>query len=75
MCIRDSTSHAFTVENPLLTLKMMLDFIDQVENKTWKGDQTAWIANEDLQSEIFAFPCTGNYMSMLPAPASSGEEY
>lgn len=63
-----NTSHAFPVQNPLLTLKMILDFVDQVESKTWEGDQTTWIANEDLQSETFAFPCTGNYMSTLPSP-------
>jgi len=70
-----NASHAFTVENPLLAIKMILGFIDEVENKQWKGDQSTWIANESLSSETFAFPCKGNYMSTLPAvEAGAGKQ-
>lgn len=65
-----NASHAFTMENPLLTMRLILDFIDDVENKKWKGDQSVWIANEDLQSDTFLFPVAGDYMKTLPVPVA-----
>jgi pimeloyl-ACP methyl ester carboxylesterase len=58
--------HAFTVEIPEITCRIIVDFMQQVENKKWKGDQSVWIATDDLQSEELLFPCKGDHTRAIP---------
>ncbi len=52
--------HAFTLEFPEITCRIIADFVDQVESERWKGDQSVWIAEDDINSEEIAFSY-GNY--------------
>lgn len=47
--------HAFTLEFPDITCRIIADFVDQGESGRWKGDQTVWIADDDINSEEIAF--------------------
>jgi len=58
--------HAFTVEIPEITTKVIIDFMETVENKKWKGDQSVWIATDDPSSEIVSFPCAGDHTRGIP---------
>jgi pimeloyl-ACP methyl ester carboxylesterase len=58
--------HAFTVEIPEITCRIVIDFMEQVENKKWKGDQSVWIATDDPKSDILAFPCKGDHTRGIP---------
>ncbi|MBA1146792.1 alpha/beta hydrolase [Ectothiorhodospiraceae bacterium WFHF3C12] len=61
--------HAFTLEVPELTSRLIADFVRQVEENRWQGDQSVWIANEDPQKEPVAFPCEGDPLRFIPLPA------
>ena len=58
--------HAFTIEIPEITCRVVVDFMEQVENKKWKGDQSVWIATDNPQAEILAFPCEGDHTRGIP---------
>ncbi len=62
-------THAFTLEIPDISCRIIRDFIDQVENGTWVGDQSVWIAEDSLDSEEIAFPCEGDHLRFVPSPA------
>ncbi len=59
-------SHAFTLEIPELCSRIFAEFIEQVENNTWQGDQTVWIANEDVNAAELAYQCPGDHLRYLP---------
>jgi pimeloyl-ACP methyl ester carboxylesterase len=58
--------HAFTLEIPKITCRIIADFADQVETKKWKGDQSVWIASDDPESDEIAFPCEGDHRRAIP---------
>jgi pimeloyl-ACP methyl ester carboxylesterase len=58
--------HAFTVEIPEITCRIIVDFIKQVESKKWIGDQSVWIATDDPQSKDLLFPCEGDHTRAIP---------
>jgi 3-oxoadipate enol-lactonase len=55
-------SHAFTLEIPELCSRIFAEFIKQVETNTWQGDQTVWIANEDVNASELAYQCPDNHL-------------
>ncbi len=58
--------HAFTVEIPEITCRIIADFIQQVEDKQWRGDKSVWIATDDPHSTELLFPCRGDHMRAIP---------
>lgn len=66
MIIIPKMCHAFTLEVPALTSRLFADFIHQVENGTWQGDQTVWVANEDPKGEPIAYPYPGDHLRFVP---------
>lgn len=54
--------HAFTMEFPAITNRLFDYFVRAVENNTWKGDQTAWVATDNLESKEVLYPCQGDHM-------------
>jgi pimeloyl-ACP methyl ester carboxylesterase len=60
-------SHAFTLEVPELCSRIFADFIHMIENSDWHGDQTVWIANEDLNAPELAYQCHENPLRYVPS--------
>lgn len=58
--------HAFTVEIPEITCRIIVDFMQQVESKQWKGDKSVWIATDNPQSRELLFPCSGDHTRAIP---------
>jgi pimeloyl-ACP methyl ester carboxylesterase len=70
--------HAFTLENPRLTMRIIDQFICSVRGGTWQGDQSVWVANEDLHSETVATRCAGDHMRavfLAKSDATPAEEW
>ena len=62
--------HAFTLEMPVVTMRQIEIFLDQVDTKTWQGDQSVWIAADDPAAETQCLPCAGDWMrAVQPAAA------
>lgn len=59
-------SHAFTLEIPDIACRIIADFIDQVENDTWVGDQSVWVADDNVDSKEIAYPCEDGYLRFIP---------
>jgi len=66
--------HAFTLEVPELTSRLIADFVRQVEGGLWQGDQSVWIANDDPKGEPAAFPCEGDHLRFIPLPAGKAKK-
>ncbi|MDR5659261.1 alpha/beta hydrolase [Serpentinicella sp. ANB-PHB4] len=60
--------HAFTIEIPEITCRMIDYFIKAVEGENWEGDQSVWIATDDPESEKLMYPCEGDYLRAIPVP-------
>jgi 3-oxoadipate enol-lactonase len=58
--------HAFTVEIPEISCRIIVDFMEQVENKKWKGDKSIWIATDNAHTRELLFPCRGDHMRAIP---------
>lgn len=68
MLIVPKMAHAFPLEIPDLCSRIFAEFIDQVESNTWLGDQTVWIAAEDISAKDLAYQCPGDHLRYVPAP-------
>ena len=58
--------HAFTLEIPELTTRIVAEFVHSVEEGSWQGDQSVWIANDDPKAAEVAFPCPGDHLRAIP---------
>lgn len=58
--------HAFSMEYPDITMRILREFITSVESGRWVGDQSVWIANDDANAEEYAFPCEGDHNRLIP---------
>lgn len=63
--------HAYTLEHPAVTMRLIDAFLDHVRAGDWPGDQTVWIAADDPTAPEPWFPCAGDHMRAIPLPASS----
>lgn len=63
-------AHAMTIEIPDLCCQIIANFIEEVESGRWNGDQTTWIANEELGAHPVAIPCEGDYLRYIPIELS-----
>jgi len=57
--------HAFTIEYPLIVNRLFDYFVREVENGTWPGDQSVWVATDDLNSPEVLYPCLGDHMRAI----------
>ncbi|MBP7001785.1 MAG: alpha/beta hydrolase [Amaricoccus sp.] len=66
--------HAYTLEHPAVTMRLIDAFLDHVAAGTWPGDRTVWIASDDPASAEPWFPCAGDHLRAipLPPPAAAG---
>jgi pimeloyl-ACP methyl ester carboxylesterase len=62
--------HAYTLEHPAVTMRLIGAFLDHAKADTWPGDQTVWIAADDPEAPEPWFPCAGDHMRAIPLPAS-----
>ncbi len=62
--------HAFTLELPDITLRQLHEFFRAVDDGTWDGDRSVWIASDRADAERHAFPCPGDHMRALPLPVA-----
>lgn len=58
--------HAFTIEIPEITCRVIADFVDQVESGKWVGDKSVWVAADDPTADEIAFPCQGDHRRNIP---------
>ncbi len=68
LIIMQHVCHAFTLEIPQITCKVIEDFINQVESGTWNGDKSVWIATDDANSKEILYPCKGDHTRAIPVP-------
>lgn len=52
--------HAFTLEYPEVTMRLIYDFAIQVGEHEWQGDQTTWVANDDPTGAPLYLPVLGD---------------
>jgi len=57
--------HAFTIEYPLLTNRLFDYFVREVEERTWEGDQSVWVATDDVNSPDLLYPCGGDHLRAI----------
>ncbi len=65
--------HAFTLEFPQITARLIEDFLRSVANHCWKGDGSVWVAAEDSRQGAPALPFPGNHRRAI-ALASEPED-
>lgn len=58
--------HAFTLEFPAITMRLLGEFFDSVESGRWVGDQSVWIAADDPHAPAALLPCPGDHTRALP---------
>ncbi|ETR68590.1 MAG: alpha/beta hydrolase superfamily protein [Candidatus Magnetoglobus multicellularis str. Araruama] len=68
LMLMQHTCHAFTLEIPEITCRIIDDFVKSVESGKWKGDQSVWIATDDYHSKEMAYPCKGDHTRAIPVP-------
>ena len=66
--------HAFTLEHPEVTMRIIEAFVRSVREGTWKGDQSVWVASDDPQSEILATRYIGDHMRSITTPWVAQQE-
>jgi len=54
--------HAFTLEYPELTVRIVEAFVRSVLEGKWQGDQSVWVASEDPHSDVLATRCIGDHL-------------
>jgi len=58
--------HAFTIEKPEITNKLIEDFVKEVERGEWKGNREVLIAEEDINANPFLLECQGDHTRAIP---------
>jgi pimeloyl-ACP methyl ester carboxylesterase len=79
MMIIPRAYHAFTVEKPALSIRVIEAFAQIVAGGKWQGDQSVWVADEDPLSERLASRCIGDHLRAVffagdvPAPKGKAQ--
>ncbi len=60
--------HAYTLEHPAVTMRLIGAFLDAAQAGTWPGDQSVWIAADDPEAPEPWFPCRGDHLRAVPLP-------
>jgi len=72
LVIIQNACHAFTLEQPDLTIRLLDDFMGKVLRDEWPGDQTTWVANDDPQADPLYLPVLGDPLRAIQAAPVSG---
>lgn len=59
--------HAFTLECPEVTIRLIGDFMEKVLRDEWPGDQTTWVANDDPKGNRLYLPVLGDPLRAIQA--------
>ncbi len=65
--------HAFTLEFPAIVCRILGEFFRSVENASWTGDQSVWVAADDPRAAVVATPCRGDHTRAIPAGAAADD--
>jgi len=65
--------HAFTLEYPEVTMRVIEAFVRSVRENTWQGDQSVWVASDNPQSEILATRFVGDHLRSVFIPRQQQE--
>ena len=65
--------HAFTLEHPAVTIRLMEAFLDLVRQGAWPGDQSVWVAADDPMAPEPWFPCPGDPLRAVPLPPAPAQ--
>jgi pimeloyl-ACP methyl ester carboxylesterase len=65
--------HAFTLEYPDVTIRLVDDFMGKVLRDEWPGDQTTWVANHDPQADPLYLPVLGDPLRAIQVAPVSGK--
>lgn len=57
--------HAFTLEYPEITMRLIYDFATKTLNDAWPGDQSVWVANDDPHGEPLLLPVLGDHLRAI----------
>lgn len=68
LVLMQKVCHAFTLEAPDITMRVIHHFTEQVRKGEFIGDQSVWIATDDLNSEELLFACEGDHTRLIPMP-------
>jgi pimeloyl-ACP methyl ester carboxylesterase len=63
--------HAFTLELPDITLRQLHEFFRSVDDGSWIGDGSVWIAADHADADPHAFACPGDHMRAVPLPSAT----
>ena len=74
LIIVQNAYHAYTLEKPAITMRLIGEFLDRARAGTWEGDQTVWIASDDPDAPEPWFPCEGDHMRAIPLPTEDKPE-
>lgn len=67
-------AHAFTMEVPALVARLLAEFVHAVEDGSWRGDQSVWIAAEDPNAEHSAQPYPPfDHLRYVPVPLPAAQ--
>lgn len=58
--------HAFTLEMPELTTALLARFADQVQDGSWHGQQSIWIAPDNPAADLMPFPEGFDHLRAIP---------
>lgn len=62
--------HAFTLEYPHTTVRIISDFMQRVTDGSWQGDQSIWVANDDVKSDVIATRFVGDHLRAVHQAAA-----
>ncbi len=65
-----NVAHAMTIEDPDISCQVICAFLDEVESGEWQGDQSVWVAMEEIGADPVKIPCEGEYLRMIPIKSS-----
>ena len=60
--------HAFTLEHPEITMRVIEAFVRSVREGTWIGDKSVWVASDNPQSEVVATRYVGDHLRSVFIP-------
>lgn len=64
--------HAFTLEVPELTSRLVAHFVEQAESGAWQGDQSVWIAAAHVEAKTLLTRCDKDHLRAIPLRAATG---
>ncbi|MCV6596672.1 MAG: alpha/beta hydrolase [Mangrovicoccus sp.] len=70
LVIVQNAYHAFTLEHPAVTMRLIEAFISGVTESSWTGDQGVWVACGDVSEPAPWLPYEGDHLRAIALPQS-----